>query len=219
MTAAGRAFDRGSRLGERALAGIGREFEDARLGLGASQEHVAAASRISRSRYSKIENGKAPALQVVEVARIATVLGLEPSFRLFPAGPPVRDAGHARRLSAFLSMAAAPLSTRTEVPLPASAEHRELRAWDAMLFGHGERTAIELEMRLHDTQALDRRVALKRRDDPTEHFLLLVADTRTNRRILAAMPGLFPDLPRLKHSHVKSALQAGKHPPSGLLLV
>lgn len=219
MTAAGRAFDRGSRLGERALAAIGREFEDARRGLGASQEHVAASSRISRPRYSKVENGKAPTLKVVEVARIATVLGLEPSFRLFPAGPPVRDAGHARRLTAFLSNAAVPLSVRTEVPLPASPEHRELRAWDAMLFGDGERTAIELEMRLHDTQALDRRVALKRRDDPTEHFLLLVADTRTNRRILAAMPGLFPDLPRLALSEVKAGLQAGEHPSSGLLLI
>ena len=219
MTAAGRAFDRGSRLGDRALAAIGREFESARLGLGASQEHVSAASRISRPRYSKIENGKATSLQVIEVARIATVLGLEPSFRLFPGGPAVRDAGHARRLTGFLLHAAIPLTGRTEVPLPASHEHRELRAWDAVLFGSGERTAIELEMRLHDTQALDRRVTLKRRDDPTEHFLLLIADTRTNRRILAGMPGLFPDLQRLKPSDVKAALQAGKHPPSGLLLV
>jgi transcriptional regulator with XRE-family HTH domain len=198
---------------------IGREFEAARRGLGVSQEHVAAASRISRPRYSKIENGKAPSLQVIEVARIASVIGLEPAFRLFPGGPPLRDAAHARRITGFLALAATPLATRTEVPLPSLPDRRELRAWDAMLTGHGERTAIELEMRLHDTQALDRKVTLKRRDDRTEHFLLLVADTRTNRRVLASLPGLFPDLPRLSKGDVIRALQVGQHPPTGIVLV
>lgn len=219
MTSASRALDRGTRLGERALLAIGTEFETARRGLGQSQAHVAAAARISRPRYSKTENGKAGTLQVAEVARIAAVLGLEPSFRLYPAGPPIRDAGQARRLTAFLSLARAPLTTRTEVPLPALPDRRELRAWDAMLQGSGERTAIELEMRLHDTQALDRRVTLKRRDDPTEHFLLLIADTRTNRRILAGLPGLFPDLPRLSKAAVTRELAAGRHPGTGIVLV
>jgi transcriptional regulator with XRE-family HTH domain len=219
VSAASRAVDRGTRLGERAILVIGQEFEAARRGLGLSQEHVAAAGRVSRPRYSKIENGMVPALQGVEVARIASVLGLEPTFRLFPGGPPLRDAGHARRLTAFLALAASPLATRSEVPLPPLPDRRELRAWDGMLHGHGERTAIELEMRLHDTQALDRKVTLKRRDDPTEHFLLLVADTRTNRRVLASVPGLFPDLPRGRLSAVRAALAVGRHPGTGIVLV
>ena len=219
MPAASRALDRGIRMGQRALLAIGSEFETARRSIGVSQEHVAASSRVSRPRYSKIENGKMSTLQVAEVARIASVLGLEPSFRLFPAGTPIRDAGQARRLGAFLANATAPLKARTEVALPALLDRRELRAWDAVLEGSGERTAIELEMRLYDSQAVERRVALKRRDDPTEHFLLLVADTRTNRRVLAELPGLFADLPRLSKASVIRALSAGRHPGTGLVLV
>jgi hypothetical protein len=74
-------------------------------------------------------------------------------------------------------------------------------------------------MRLHDAQALERRVSLKRRDDPTDEFVLLVADTRNNRRVLAEFGGVFADLPRLRPGVVRDALAAGRHPPSGLLLV
>jgi transcriptional regulator with XRE-family HTH domain len=206
-------------MGQRALLALGSEFETARRGIGVSQEHVAAASRVSRPRYSKIENGRMPTLQVVEVARIASVLGLASSFRLFPAGPPIRDAGQARRLAGFLANARPPLKTRTEVPLPALPDHQELRAWDAIIDGAGERTSIELEMRLHDAQAVERRVALKRRDDPTDHFLLLIADTRHNRRVLAELPDLFGDLSRLPKAVTIRALQAGRHPGSGLVYV
>jgi transcriptional regulator with XRE-family HTH domain len=184
-----------------------------------SQEHVAAVAGLSRPRYSKIERGKAHTLQVVEVARIATVLGLDPSFRVFPSGPPIRDAASALRLRAFLVLAAPPLTSRSEVPLPAPMDRREQRAWDAVLFGDGERTAIELEMRLRDAQAVERRVALKRRDDPTENFLLLIADIRTNRRVLAEFDGLFADLPRLRPTTVRAALPAGRHPGTGIVLV
>ncbi|MBI2782098.1 MAG: helix-turn-helix transcriptional regulator [Chloroflexi bacterium] len=219
MPAASRTLDRGIRLGQRALLAIGSEFETARRSIGVSQEHVATASRVSRPRYSRIENGKLSTLQVLEVARIASVLGLEPSFRLFPAGPPIRDAGQARRLGAFLANASGPLMARTEVPLPALPDRRELRAWDACLQSPGARTAIEFEMRLHDAQAVERRLGLKRRDDPVDHFILLIADTRTNRRVLAELPGLFADLPRLSKARVLATLRAGRHPGTGLVLV
>jgi hypothetical protein len=112
-----------------------------------------------------------------------------------------------------------PLTWRVEVPLPPAPERWERRAWDAVIFGSSERTAIELEMRLRDVQAMRRRHELKRRDDPTEHFLLLVADTRHNRRVLAEFEDLFADLARLRPSIVRTALNAGRHPSTGLLLV
>lgn len=87
-----------------------------------------------------------------------------------------------------------------------------------MLIRHGERMAIELEMRLRDLQALRRRIALKRRDDPTKGFLLVIADTRSNRRILAEHEALFDDLPRLRPGVVRTALGSGQLPPTGLLL-
>jgi hypothetical protein len=74
-------------------------------------------------------------------------------------------------------------------------------------------------MRLRDVQALLRRIALKRRDDPTQGFLLLIADTRGNRRILAEFAALFVDLPRLRPTIVRAALAAGHHPGTGIVLV
>jgi len=88
-----------------------------------------------------------------------------------------------------------------------------------MLTGSGERTALEMEMRLRDGQAVERRIAAKCRDDPVDNFLLLIADTRGNRRVLAEHPELFSHLPRLKTSTVLKTLRAGRHPPSGLVLI
>jgi len=110
-------------------------------------------------------------MTILELDRIAVVLGLSPSIRMYPAGPGVRDAGQLRRLRAFLGHVREPLTYRLEVPLPRTTDHVELRAWDAMLLGGGARTAIEMEMRVRDAQALTRRIDLKRRDDPTEGFL------------------------------------------------
>ncbi len=74
-------------------------------------------------------------------------------------------------------------------------------------------------MRLHDAQALERRLNLKRRDDPVDSFVLLLADTRHNRRVLAEHPQLFVDLPRLPVRVLTACMAAGQHPPSCLALV
>lgn len=212
LALAARAFDRQSRE-------AGDEFRERRLVLSLSQEHVSAAARLSRNRYGLIEGGRCRTLTLAELNRVASVLGLSASVRMYPAGPAVRDAAHADRLAVFLAPIAAPLRFRLEVALPRTSDHPELRAWDAMLFGGEERTAIELEMRLRDVQALRRRMDLKRRDDPTEGFLLLIADTRSNRLVLREFAVLFEDLPRLRPTVVRTALASGKHPRSGLVLL
>ena len=214
-----RAIDRGSQLAARQLTEAGDTFRERRLELALSQDHVADACRMSRVRYGQIERATTRTLTVVELDRIAVVLGLSPSIRIYPGSLPVRDAAHAGRLGRTLQTVRPPLSWRVEVPLRGTGSQPDQRAWDAMLFGHGERTAIELEMRLRDVQAMRRRHELKRRDDPVERFLLLIADTRTNRRVIAEFPDLFEGLPRLRPSAVRAALEAGRHPPTGLLLV
>jgi transcriptional regulator with XRE-family HTH domain len=198
---------------------VGEEFRERRLQLDQSQKQIAEACQMSRVHYGRIENGGAARLTVVDVNRIAAVLGLRPSLRLYPVGTHVRDAGQVTRLLRFLAAVAPPLSYRLEVPLPSVEGRMEQRAWDAVMFGGGSQSAIELEMRLRDIQALIRRVELKRRDDPTESFLLLVADTRTNRRVLAEYVRLFADLPRLRLSAARRALGSGEHPLTGILLV
>ena len=204
---------------DRQARDIGQEFRERRVTLNLSQEHVGNAARLHRNRYGRIERGGCPNVTVAELNRVAAVLGLTASVRVYPAGPPLRDSAHATRLRQVVAFAKAPLTYRLEVPLPRTTEMPELRAWDSMLFGLGRRTAMELEMRLRDIQALRRRIDLKRRDDPTEGFLLIVADTRHNRRILAEFASLFDDLPRLRPSRVRNALHAGMHPPTGMLLI
>ncbi len=219
MPSAERAFDRGTVIGGRQLREIGGELREQRMSLGLSQAFVAAACRLSRPRYAWIEAGKISTMSITELNQIASVLGLDAAVRLYPGGAATRDVAHAGRLGRILAWIRRPLSFRTEVPLPNGSERWERRAWDAMLYGLGERTAIELEMRLRDVQAVHRRHELKRRDDPTEHFVLLIADTRHNRRVVAEFAELFADVPRLRPSVVRAALEAGQHPPSGLLLI
>lgn len=214
-----RSTERARRLGERFLREGGTGFRDARLMLGLSQGHVAASADLSRTRYGRIEAGRVPSLSILEYCRIAVVLGLDPAIRLYPGGVPVRDAAHADRLRRLIALARPPLVARTEVPLPIQPDRREQRAWDLVYAGHGQRTAVELEMRLADVQALIRRIALKRRDDAVEQFILAIADTRTNRRVLAEYPDMFAELPRLRPSLVWRALEAGQLPPTGILLV
>ena len=186
--------------------------------LGLSQEKVAGFSRMSRMHYAGIEKGHT-ATTMLEVDRVAAVLGLSASVRLFPGGDGIRDAAHARRLADLLTAVRPPLTARVEAPLPRTNRGVELRAWDVLVSGQGHRTAMELEMRVTDAKAMLRRIDLKRRDDPTDRFILLLADTRTNRNVIAEFAPLFADLPRLRRKVVDTALRTGQHPPSGLLFV
>ena len=74
-------------------------------------------------------------------------------------------------------------------------------------------------MRIRDVQDLRRRIDLKRRDDPTEAFLVLVAGTRHNRRVVREFKALFADLPTHRPSDVRAELAAGRLPPTGLLFL
>lgn len=111
MGTTSRALDRAVWLTNRTLRELGDEFRERRLGLALSQAHVAAACRISRPYYGRIENGAARSLSLAEVHRIATVLGLAASVRVYPDGVPVRDVGHATRLTGFLALTGARLGT------------------------------------------------------------------------------------------------------------
>ena len=103
MGAAVRATARGMQLGERFLRETGTSLRETRIGLGLSQAFVATAAGISRIRYGRAEAGRLPSLTILEFARIAAVLGLDPSLRLYPGGSPVRDSAHARVLRRIFS--------------------------------------------------------------------------------------------------------------------
>jgi hypothetical protein len=115
---------------------------------------------------------------------MAAVLGMDVSLKLYPAGLPLRDGAQLALLGRFRSLLPEGIAWRSEVPIPI---HGDLRAWDASIAGRGWIAFIDAETRLRDIQALQRRTALKQRDTPTTRVILLIADTRTNRSIMAGL--------------------------------
>ncbi|CAN5607793.1 hypothetical protein BH23CHL7_BH23CHL7_12630 [soil metagenome] len=148
------------------------------------------------------------------------MLGLDVAVKAFEGGPPIRDAGQSRQLKELLKWIGAPLVYRAETPLPRRGDLLEYRRWDLTLDGHGERSAVEFESRLCDIQLQLGRWRRKQRDDPVCSLLIVVAATRANRRVLADMgDSLIADFPRLRTASVRRLLRAGRHPPTGLILL
>jgi transcriptional regulator with XRE-family HTH domain len=212
-----RRIDRGRRRARHALATIGDEFRETRLAAGLTQRQVAGAVGISPAEESRIERGMAPWVTFETLVMIAAVLGLDLPLRAFPVGDPIRDVAQLALLGRFRALLPAGLSWRTEVPIRLE---RDLRAWDAVVGGGGWSVPVEAETRLRDVQALARRLALKRRDDGAETMILLIADTRHNRRALRlAMPDLVLEFP-VSGRAVLAALSAGEQPSaSGIVLL
>lgn len=220
MAANDRLRSRGTRRGNEILNDFGNEAREARVGAGISQEELGRRLGMSGDKVWKIEHAKLLTLSFLDGAEMAAVLGFDLSAKLYPSGAKIRDEGQAKRLITLLANVGPPLRYRTDVGLPqADGAPTDLRGWDAVLYGHGERTCVEYEVRLHDVQATIRRHNLKRRDDPPDHFLMVVADTRHNRQVLRTYADLFADQPRLRTSNVLKLLRTGQHPPTGLILL
>ena len=204
-----RLVDRGTRRGRRLLIELGEELRNARLLAGLSQSALARAAGTSAPQISRIEHGEHEAVSLVVLARLYAVVGNDLTARAYPVGNPLRDAAHLRLLERFRGRLSPALGWRTEVPLPLPGD---ARAWDGVVSGDGWLIGVEAETRLHDLQALERRVALKRRDGAVERVVLVVADTRSNRRVIAAHePELRRWLP-LPGRQALSALASAREP-------
>jgi transcriptional regulator with XRE-family HTH domain len=169
---------------------LGDELHEARLRCGLSQAQIARSAGVSQTRVSRIERRVETSAAVRDLARLLAVVGLELSARAYPGGSPIRDAAQLALLADLRQRAHPSLNWRLEVPLPIPGDQR---AWDAVVEvakstavgGRPARVAVEVETRLRDVQALLRRLALKRRDDPSiTTSVLLIAATRTNRRMV-----------------------------------
>lgn len=137
MTAVDRALARATHRAERAMTTVGDELREARIAAGWSQDRVGLLVGISRSKVTRIEGGKLRTVSVLDVCRVAGVLGLDLVVRIYPGAGPLRDSAHSARLGTVLEHAAPPLRVRREVPLPSPDGRSEMRAWDAVILGHG----------------------------------------------------------------------------------
>jgi transcriptional regulator with XRE-family HTH domain len=210
-----RARDRGRRLGFKALGVIADELRVARVTSGTSRRELGGLVGVSRTTEARYETGRFEAATIIGAAELLAAAGVGLTVSTFPLGDPPRDFKHAAIVRELLAHVAEPLSWRTEVPLPNAGD---ARSWDALIRGTGRRTGIEVIRVLGDVQATSRRIALKRRDGGVDHLLVVLADTRSNRRTLAEWDTFLPELPRLGKAFVLRELSEGRHPGDGIVL-
>jgi transcriptional regulator with XRE-family HTH domain len=195
------------------------EHRDARVGAGLSLRTAADASDSSRSQLWRFERGELDRVSMADLGAWFAVVGLDLSIKTYPAGDPIRDRAQLALLERFRARIHPSLRWRTEVPLPIEGD---LRAWDAEIRPAAParwRVRVEAETRIADGQALERKLALKLRDDPGGHLILLVADTRANRHALAALDaGLRSLLPRSTRD-ILASLKRGEEPGGSGIVV
>lgn len=166
-----------------------------RIGSGISTRQLAATLGISHTQVRRIEAGVAPHVDLDLIRRMASVLGAELSVGVHPIGPPVRDKAHVELLERFAARLSPDMSWATEVPIP-----------------------FEAETRLHDVQATERRLRAKSRDLAATRAILLVADTRHNRAVIAAVPDLQREFPVGTRACL-AALGKGRDPGADCLVI
>jgi transcriptional regulator with XRE-family HTH domain len=213
-----RSADVGSRRARGILVEIGRELHDARVNHGLSQAAVGRAVRMSRSQVGRVERAQVPLVPLANLARLMAAVGLELSVRAYPSGPPIRDAAHRALLDRFRARLGSSVWCGFEVPVGRPGDRR---SWDTVIAVAGVRIAVEAETRPRDVQELQRRLASKRRDDPSiSSVILLLSDTRHNRALVRDHGEVLRvELP-LPASAILAALAEGRNPGgSGIVLI
>jgi transcriptional regulator with XRE-family HTH domain len=215
-----RPADRGRRRTGDAFRRLGQEHRDARVAAGLSLRDAAAGSGAAYTQLWRFERGQLDRVNIADVGAWCAVVGLDLAIRAYPAGDPIRDRAQLALLERLRSRLHPTLRWRIEVPLPIEGD---LRAWDAEIVGRqsgGWRARVEAETRISDGQALERRLALKVRDDPAGHLILLVSDTRANRAALRSLRAGLRDLLPLRPREIMTALAAGRDPGgSGIVIL
>ncbi len=193
----------------------------ARLALGLSQAAVAKAAGMSQSQLSRFERGAGAPPSIDRTARHCAVVGLELSFRAYPAGPPLRDAAHVALLGRLRHAASPDFRWSNEVPLPIPGDRR---AWDSVgRAGPAGRVIaeifVEAETRFLDAQALIRRVTIKKRDSGDVRVVLLVRDSRGNRAAAHAARDLIRETFPVPGDVALAALRDGRDPGGDAFLM
>lgn len=216
MATSERRADQGSRVARKTLIKLGEEVRRARLLAGLSQSELGRLLGLSASTVSRMERALLPRLALVDLARAMSVVGLELSATAHPAGQPVRDAAHLSLLGRLRESLPREIAWHPEFPVSLPGDKR---AWDALLVASGVRIGVEAETRLRDVQALERRITLKARDSGLERVVLLVADTRTNRRIVREYEGVLRSAYPISGRKALEGLRASRDPGGSALVL
>jgi transcriptional regulator with XRE-family HTH domain len=191
------------------------ELDGARVAGGLSIREVARAVGVSPHRIERALLGESGALTIDLAARIAPVVGLQLAASLYPNGDSVRDQAQLRLLGRFRPRLHRSLSWRTEVPMPIAGD---LRGADGVIDGDFGSILVEAEARVTDLQAVERKARLKQRDLGADRLILLIADTRNNRKVLDLHPELREHFP-ISQRMCLAALARGENPGGDCLVV
>jgi transcriptional regulator with XRE-family HTH domain len=220
-----RAADRGTRLAHRDLVAIGADLRTARISSGLTLLAVGRACGMSATQVGRIERARLSSANVVQLARIGAVVGLDVRVRTYPGPAPIRDAGQVALMRRFADRLQARIRMRLEVPIGGGGDDeapRDQRAWDAVLTGwldpDGRPLPVEFDSRVYDFQAQLRRLELKRRDDGAEHVLWVVGATNANRRAVREAGRLVAEAFPLTARTVFRELEIGRHPGGSALV-
>jgi transcriptional regulator with XRE-family HTH domain len=215
MAANERVRDRGRRNARQLREHLSRELRHARLEAGLSQSVVAQAVGLSQSVVSRLERAEPGSASLENLCAISAALGLRPSIKLYPDGPPVRDAPQLHLLDRLRGRIHRSFRWTSEAPVGPVGD---LRAWDVRLDGPGS-IGVDAETRLHDVQSLQRRFELKVRDSGVERAVLVVSATHHNRLVIrefrVALRSTFPGEAR----ETLVALERGRLPDENGIIV
>jgi hypothetical protein len=180
-----------------------------------STRQLGAVVGVSHTQVLRIEAGRAPHVDLDLISRMASTLGAELTLGVHPIGPPIRDKAHVQLLQRFAARLGEDLTWQTEVPIPIAGDPRSA---DGVTGNDDFDAVVEAETRLHDVQATERRLRAKRRDLGTTRAILLVADTRHNRTVIAAVPELQRQFPAATRACL-AALGRGRDPGADCLVI
>ena len=208
------AADRGRRRGRYLTQRATNDIANARRASGLSLREVARRAGLGHAKVARIERGDGE-IDLVTLASIAAILGLELSLSLHPDGDPVRDKGHLALLSRLRGRIEPACGWRTEVPMPIPGDRRSA---DAVIDGRTFLALVEAETHLDDIQALERGIGGKKRDLDADRAVLLVADTRHNRAVIRRVPELSRQFP-ISTRAALACLARGDDPGGDCLVV
>ena len=170
---------------------------------------------MARSTYADLERGRTAAVSLLRATIVSAVLGQDLSVKLYPFGPPVRDAAHVKLLRDFSERVGAIWRLTPEAPIPIDGDGR---AWDLLMDGPVT-IGVEAETRPGDLQALERAIHLKQRDSGTKRVVLLIRGSRRNRQLIRELlPVMRTGFP-LGTAEVLHALRDGRDPGADGLVV
>jgi DNA-binding XRE family transcriptional regulator len=182
----------GARRGERLVREFGDEVREARQAAGLSQDAVAQSIGVSKATVGRLERGVRPWTDMILAAKVARAVGLDLTFKCYPAAGRLRDSAHLKLLERLTGRLHPEIGRRFEAPVRAD----DQRAWDVLLQIGDQLVGVAAETRIRDVQALLRREFRKVEDGSVQRLLVVAAATHANREAVRETSILRTALPR-----------------------